>query len=503
MIWRKRVLWWIRCLIVILFIAIYFSHPFSSNIPLGYDAWMYKSMVEAYSQLWGSRHWSELPAWINWMYPPLVGVVFGGLGSLLWWDVVGSWLVLRWVGWLVALLLVSIYTYTDSLVKSREAGLIALLFGVGSFVLYNLYWWWYIKQLLAGTLLLLALSMMVRKKYIVVVLMTVGAMLTQRPAIVLAVCMFLFARFYEADKKERIKILLAWCSSMVLWYLLYYPFLDGQVIRMIGPFLSAIDLPSSVDWFQAAWTFLTTSDYLKTNRIVLLGGVVWTIMMLFTKSDSSSQKRYRLHASMTALLLVRVFGQGHFFQRMFGYLDLFLLTSFGGWVWLFLKTFSGKKQLLWVLVLSVVWLVHMLHFFVSKDVIDTPIIEPQEFAFISEIDTFIDDESVIIVPSENYWPWILWWTKAKVVAPGRYSLSERKNRWWSQRQENWRNASAQQKCDAVYRDYYTQNTHFYVRLWSKQTKFTDMTGACFELIKAWSDPFHALYYLNFEKANDE
>ena len=49
--------------------------------------------------------------------------------------------------------------------------------------------------------------------------------------------------------------------------------------------------------------------------------------------------------------------------------------------------------------------------------ISPPFIHEEEFAFIRQIDSLIEDNSLIVVPGIRYSPWIQGWASADVLAP--------------------------------------------------------------------------------------
>lgn len=505
--WKIGMIW---CLLIVLSILgiVYFSHPVQSAIPLGYDAGLYKSLVEAYSQQMQAGRlsvgdWSTLPVWMQHMYPPMVGMLGGLIAWLSWASgaVVGNRLVLWWVSLLTIGLIGSMSWYALAAAertlkhapKKYSAGLLTAAFASVSMVVYSLYWRGYIKQLLAGMLLVITIVLLTRKRYFLVWVTALSAMITQRPAIVLCAVVLGLAWLFAEEKHNRVQILLAWGCAVLGAVVIYGGLIDYQFTQsLIVHVLSSIDMPTMGDGFQAWGTFLTTGEYFQVNWPILVLGVLGTMSVLWTRSVAA-----RVHGVLIAFLLLWVFGQGFFFQRMFGYLDMLLLVSIGWWVSVIRERLERKqwRRIVWGFV-GLLWVVQAVISFVYRERVRAPIIEAEEFGFIQEIDALVETGSVMIVPSENYSPWLEWWTDTVVVAPGLFDTNKRWRRSEA-RQQNWWLASAEEKCLAVSRDFGT--TNMYVRVWSKQTQITDMTGACFGLIKAWEDPFFALYRLDFDE----
>ncbi len=466
---------------------IFLLHPLTSDLPLWYDPWLYKSMMDAYVWLWGNWDWSMLPEWIQRIYPPYIWMEFSLLQTFVWTS--SGWFVHSGILWIVLVLLSWIYYYTKQLFW-RKAALISVCFGLTSFVLYNLYWWWYIKQLMAIFFLLMTLWLFLQKKWRAVIPVLTCAMITQRPVIVILVFIFFLWRLVQKNhenKDHRIDYLMAFWVSITAVLSLYWPAISNMLTPLL-PFISKIWISSWPDIFQSWWTFLTITDYLITNWVVIVLWLIWGGIVY--KKDSAWTKKYFW---IVIFLLIRVFAQRMFFQRMIWYLDVFLLV----WVWIAWVTIIDRWKWWWVLI-SILWVVHTVQTIYRHGQIRYPIIEVDEFAFIKQIDTLIEEDSVLIVPWDQYSPWLQWRTNAVIIAPWIFDENKRWTRKRWQRESKWRQAAPEMKCENVLNTYWNISKNMYVWIWSKQ-ELADVTWACFDLIKAWWDPFRALYHLNFDK----
>jgi len=488
----KRENGWLYILVILWILVwgwMFLYHPITSVLPLGYDPGMYKAVFESYSWLSDRDRWL-LPEWIQKMYPPFVWMFMSIFWKTLW--VSFNRVVHSGIVWVVWLLLLWIYYYTKQLFW-RKAALITVAFASTSFVLYNLYRRGYFKQLFALFFLLVTLWAFTQKKWRVAIPLIMAWMVSQRPVlIIMALIFFLWWLFQKQwSKDNRIDYLLCFGVAVTGVLSLYWPLVSKSLIPLISPFISKIGVSTWADWFQAGGTFLTIVDYLKTSWVSFFFWLIWRIFSLKIRTKS-----WRVYSWVVILLLLRVFLWWFFFQRLIGYLDVFLLV----WVWIVGAKISEKRKRWWIGVLFL-WITHTAMSLYRWQQIRYPIIEQEEFTFIQQINSLIEEESLIIVPWAQYSPWIKWWTHATVVAPWLFDTNKRWRTDWLW-QEKRRNASPEQKCENVMNEFWNMWRKMYVWIWSKQ-ELADVTWACFQLIRAGWDPFHALYRLDYNEENDE
>ncbi len=496
--------WWnmLLFLIVIVCILLLFAHPlwfyWWEQIPLWYDPWLYKLFFQAFDTLVQTQpfSWWGLPWWMQSMYEPFLWIVYALWVSVWWtflWDLWPTWMVLFGIIRMIFFVVLWVWVYTRSLIKESLwiwIGAVAM----SSFVLYQLYRWWYFKQLLASALLLCGFGMMLRKTtlpYLVAALLCLlAASVTHRPAIILVI-VGLVLWFLLNHEQEYRRALLLWGMLLGGWIVgWYWSLLEFQFRPMIDEIMQYITLRHTPDYYWGTGTFLTIRDYMLTNVIIALWWVLWTAWMLWGVSG----REHRFHAGMFVVLCIWIWLEWFFFQRMIGYIELFLIPWF---VYLLTKVYHKRSVLLYrIVVVVLLWQFGLNAYWQQR--VRHPLIEQTEFTFISTINDRIQYPAIIVVPWIYYSPWIAWWTHASVIAPWLFDLNQRwdATQW---RAKYRRSATGDEKCLALYEYYYKNRENYvmYVRVWSKQ-ETTPMDGFCFEELVRYAWWYFIFYRVVFD-----
>jgi hypothetical protein len=358
-----------------------------------------------------------------------------------------------------------------------RAWVFALLLAVTSFTQYQVFWWQYRKQAIGMFLLMVVLRWWERKTRWQMIPILSALFLVNRPAAVivgfvgLIHWVVLLLRYnWKQIKSFVYSIVLAGVIALPI----LYPFLELQFAPLISLFIEHIDLPILNDWFQASGTFLTTREYLLLSGVVVLVALWWIL--------KTYKNRSVMHTAW-AIVFLRVFWQWFFFQRMIGYLDMFVII-FAGIICASLREWNARKK--WIVIVLIIYQSSMLFYRWYRTY--RPLIEPNEFAFLSQIGKTIEEDAIIIVPGIDYSPRVQWRTQREVLAPWLFDI----NRWWNL-DEQWTSnrlaVSAAQKCDALSRDYpELRSRPVYLRQWLKQPT-TDLQWACFQVVQSkewWS-----------------
>lgn len=463
--------WWL----LLLFVTRAF--PFrSSSIPLWYDPGLYKSMFLSYTQLWVSRDFSSLPAWILSMYEPWLGMEWSLRLLLTWWRT--DSLLTIWI--ILAAFLPAVGVWLLARRRWRFAWTAAFLLAIFSFTQYQVFWWHYWKQLIAMFFVAILVWWRDRRKRRQMVPIVAALFLIHRPAAVLVACVaiirgitLIFCRAYHDFFRLCTSVLI----SLLLTILPLAPFWETLFAPLFWFFITEIDLPTINESFQQWGTFLTVREYLLVGWLTLL----WALWWVAKSQKIIKEQTVALFAFI--ILFLRVFGQWFFFQRMIWYLDMFVLVFAGVCSSLLRKGQRWKKMI--VILLFCVQIGMMIYRTYRTY---RPLIEQEEFAFISQMGTTIENDAVIIVPGINYSPRVQWRTQREVIAPWLFDMNRR---WfldgdWTTK---WIDVSAEEKCRWLLQDY-PELVHrpLYLWIWSKQ-ELTDIQGACFVLLqagKSWS-----------------
>lgn len=451
--------------------------------PSGYDAGLYRELYQSYTWL---SHWlafSELPEWIVAMYPPLlwwISRLFSTFGASIEWQVYFFPVMFS--------LLLAGCVYRLVSYFGRRAWLFACMFYLFSFAQYSVYRWHYVKQLLAACLVLLVLWWWLRKRFWIAIPFIAWVILSHRPAIAV-VCMLFVGGVIQVVREKKMTDIWQYLYSFVWGCLIalpfYWYFIDVQIASLLPHLWQSIDVPTLQDSYQQGGTFLTIGEYVTVGWPIL---IMWVGGLFVLRKDQEWWLLCRLIGVFGIWVLLQLF----FFQRMLWYLDLFLLCA----AWVFAEYLLSKslsqafsQAVLFGLIAS-----HVSLYFTWVPRVAPPIIEKEEFAFLTHIDRFIEDDSLIIVPWIWYSPWVAWWSDATVVAPWLFDTNVRGNEdeW---RKEYWFDVTTAEKCENIKEAFGDVAPHMYVRVWSKQEREI-LTGECFSLIYEENMPYHAVWKIS-------
>lgn len=488
----------------------------SLGIPLWYDPWLYKLMWQAYIQLWAQRDFALLPSRIQHMYEPwlwmrwalVVAVMGGGWGLAMWalwglaiwasWGlgsvVVPDWILTRW--WVAVSAFLPLCLYLVGRKISQPVAIFALLFGAVSCTQWEVFWRAYRKQLLWICLLLVTLRLWMDGRRWGSVPVVSAVFLVNRPAGALLVLI--------AAGRGIVQILNSWWWRTMVWRsalckmggvliggaLVALPvgrvFVHDQIIALWGAFRQAFgDLPHWWDVYQQWWSFLTTIEYVRAWWWAIVGGLTGVLVWIYMSRNVKTPplRAWVWIVVATVILLLRVFGQGFFFQRMIGYLDVFLILMMAyvcGEVWVSTRFSFYQKTMFWTILGGVITVTTV--YFGMLPRMDAPRWEPRitgrELQFIKNIPTYVPADAVLIVPSRWYSPWVGWWSQREVIAP---ALFDRNVRSQDERAEIRLESTGEEICDAIIDAYgYLHDMHrpLYVVTWPREPNL-DLVGSCF------------------------
>jgi len=453
------------------------SFPFRfSSIPLWYDPWLYKSMFLAYLNLWTIRDFSALPPRIQSMYEPLLGMIGSSWLMITWWWTES---ILTW-----GFVFISFLPILGICLLARRRWTLSWYFAfflaVFSFTQYEVFWRHYRKQLVAMFFLTIVVWWWERRKWREMMPLVTGVFLVHRPAAVFILCVGVLRGGYLFFRREYKQVIHLWWSILLALLLalpIILPFLQTLFTPLIWFFWREIDIPTLQDGFQQWWTFLTIHEYLLIWWLTLLWACWWVRKKIKPTVDGP------ILVLAFLFFFVRVFGQWFFFQRMIGYLDMFVLVFAGGACSILWKGQWWKK----IVVISICMMQMSMMLYRTYRTY-RPLIEKDEFAFLSQIGKTMPSNALVIVPGIDYSPRVQWRTQSDVLAPGLFDLNRRGllDEAWNSK---WVSRSAQEKCIWFQRDYPDLlDRPVYLWVWSKQQK-TELKGACFDLLqqgKWWS-----------------
>jgi hypothetical protein len=462
------------------------THYLWHDIPLGYDPWLYKVLFEEMNAL-SFRRRSELSWWLQNMYPPFLWMLWSLLMKFGWSS---EWLVTRWAVWLSWLIVISLTALSRRFGSVRMSAIVFFL-ACSSFVLYQLFWWNYLKQLLGVVVVLSSVHLVLigmkhsyTRPILVWVLLSVW-WLTQRPALILCGILGVVWLLSWVWKRSHWAwaVVALWVLSSVGWY-----FRDIQIASMIQPFFDAIDIPVYTDGYKAWGTFLTMSERLRTDWIVILWWVLWLILLSMKKS---MRKDCWIFIFIYITLIVRVGWQASFYQRMIWYLSPFLIV----WTWCLLMRLT--KQSYWKFLVICICMIQWISTIYWIDASWSPLIVQQELEMIQQIPQLVEEDAIIMLSWIRYSPRVRWRSEREVIAPGLFDYTPRWRQWdgWA---DKWIDVSWDEKCSNAFETFSYLGRPLYARVWLTQDEEI-MDGWCMKKILSHSELPTALYRLTDER----
>lgn len=463
----------------------------NTNIPLGYDPWLYKEMFLAYYNLGGNRDFSTLAPWIQSMYEPGIGII-GSLYQHLALPFHDSWLT-RW--WLILSLILPLAAYALGKRINKETGVLAAVLVSLSFVQYAVFWRAYRKQTLGIILVSVVLYCWSSRKIWHTIPLLIMISLINRASLIWIVLIawiwsisILINKRFSGKRTVLKELFLSGIISGLISLPILRPFLQEQVIGLLTPLFQSVDLPNYNESYQASGTFLATKEYIKVAWFSLLGGI-WGLWVMIRRYRKAGHIPKLLISIASIIMLIRVFGQWFFFQRMIGYLDVMMCISCA-----FALSFINKQRYP-ILKQIIIWLFLIINGLTTLyrwRVIHPPLISPEEFVSIVSFGRTTTKNDFIISPWIWYSPRIQWWTSWEVLAPGLFDTNTRwdASQWWEQKRYN---NSVIEKCNNLKYDYpQLSGNNVYLRIGSKQWQ-DNFSGWCFRLL-TWNNELNYHWY---------
>ena len=463
-------LWWWR-----------FLHFIVQDVPLGYDPGIYREFYLKYSELAVFADISWLPVRMQRVFPPFLGILSWVIQNF--WLFSLDWLLTRWVG--VQSLAISLWLYFLVSVKDRKLAAVVALLSWISFVQYEVFWWSYSKQLVWMFFLVMVLWLWARGRRYLSFPLVLALSATHRPALLVLWAMSIFWILYQWAKLchqkiktwERSKVLLSplfsliwvWVVTLLVHHSLYPGFLIDQISSLISSFIKSIDVPNLQDTYQSWWTFLTTSDLLKTNGHILVLSLIWFVLSL----KHQWMVRVKVWWIFTT---IRVFAQFSFYQRMMGYADLFWLI----FAWLALVMIRERKKPVGLIVGWLFFLGHASVFSYRVNRTWRPIMVSEELAYFKTLPEILPADAVVMNTDSTYSAWLNWRSQRPTISPWLFDLDQR-NR--TERTTNRRESDGLKKCQELKKAYWKTYQNIYIWQWSKQQPNDFSNWDCFEVFE--------------------
>jgi len=476
--WNKRS-WIVLVFVVfiIVVIGIRFWSYFSLAIPLGYDHGIYRAFFMMLQDQLPYLHFWQLPAWVKATYEPFSWLFYIVAQRTLWLS--ADMLLLRWVG--AIHILISVFIYLVLRKYNKTVALFWIVLYLTSIIQYEVFRWGYLKQMMGVLFILTAYYLIEKKSYRLLIPILTWLFTVNRAGGIFFLVSFLVYKIIVAFREKswtwkdiRPLIIASWLSLVV-----YRPVVKEQIFAMFWPMFGQAFI------WEASGTFFDKQTYSMYN-LIFIGLAVWGCIYWRSKQLF---KKIPLELVWFIVGMVRVGIQLFFYNRMLGYLDIFviILAAYG----LSYLVISSNK--LWKSVGIWLYLLQLCFFCIFVFNTNFPLIVPQEFASIQKIPSLIPATAKIMVTDKKYSAFLMGYGGHNIIARWLFDLDPWTTTQWQYRH----NVDGTTKCkllDALGKDKRPQ----YLRIGSLQVP-TSLSGATCLKQLLW-DTHYWFYLVNYPDA---
>lgn len=410
----KKIKWTLLILSIILIIGIRSIYYYHYDIPLGYDAGLYKYGIE--SGLQNLDKWilggGMEPGFLYLMTP--LNAIFGSSFLLT-------------AGFIFCTLLLGLAVYFCSREYFGEkAAIISLLFYAVSTTQYLVFTYLYYKNVIALAIMLFALAILPKKetKYRVffVILGAIVGMI-HRPTFFIFGISYLFYTILSPiklvekryDFKQLGRKVLQGVAILAIALVPYIGKFWPAIQSMFLPVLGSLVVPG-----ESPGTFISLFQYQFTS----LPYLVLALLGIF--ACIKLRKLNYLAVWFLVNTIIVVF-QLFFFNRFIIHLDivLILFAGFGA------SQIINHKKKLGIIIVALLILSSAI-FTVHEAVNTRSVINQGNFEAIQEIPSLTDNESYVMAVSKEYSPWLLAYSERKTIAPGLFDYDSWTEQQWNQ-----------------------------------------------------------------------
>jgi len=432
---------------------------FGTNIPLGYDAWIYIFLFQDYTQVLSKWDFSVL-ANRN-QHEPLVGIVanlFNFLGFSFDW-------IVRWWVWFLSLLpgiiIFLIFWKKDKLLAVFSSGLYFL-----SIPQYEAFFWWYLKQIIWVSFMLVSILFLTYKKYFLFAFFLFLLILLHRHTALFTIVLGFAWIVFDSIKSKKIPyivllyILFVWVLSLIF----YLPLREKLVLGWLEPLLST---------FAGKWVggiFIDKFKYLQ------ISGIVFGLSLFQVFFDIKNKK-------LDFIFFGRIISVGRIlfglinYNRHLVFLDIFVIIMAGKILSYFWQ--QKHKIYFWIIILLLIGLSFQYFSYVLKH--NKPIISQNEFDVINSFAEFLPEDAILMTSHRNYTPRIMGYGGKDRISPGRSDL----DMWPKEERITWRKSNWDTKCKMLFSTYNQLGRPIYRRVWEKQFQENTLNWKCFNLVDGW------------------
>ncbi len=399
-------------LLLFLFISRIVPYLFT-NVPLGYDAGLYKYTMELYISALPDIPEHSLPEWVKSMYPQGLFIltdtlhIFTGMQPQDFLKIVFPLLC--------SLLVLPIYTLTKNLFDQRSAVIASTLYAF-SLTQYSLFTYLYFKNIIGLILLLVALFLLEKKKYAPLTVIYASLGFYHRPEFLLFSLTLIPYYLHSKDKKIAYMTIVTAFLITPFWI----PRLLDNLSLLQGVAKEAV-INIQAGSSTGGGTFYSLDMYEYVSLAYIPFGLMGLFFAILRKKWNGLFYLFMINA---AIVIFKLF----FFKRLIISLDILLIIFAGaGLNYAFLGSGiinrkTGTIALSLLLVSSGLLLVDNIPH-------DNPLMDDEQQEMIEWIALNSEKDAYVLATSYDA-PWVLGWSKRKVIAPGLFQWDKHNESEW-------------------------------------------------------------------------
>jgi hypothetical protein len=367
------------------------------DIPLGYDAGIYKHGIENF-KFFQTESWLKSSLTPGFFYLTfLLNQIFS----------VNS--ILTWIFILFTLLLgLSIYLVTKKYFN-KKAGIAAFLIYSLSTIQFKVFTYLYYKNVLGITTALLAIYFL-KKQRIPFIIFSILTGILHRPTF------FIFGLAYISyiliNRKDIKQHIINGISILAATSIFYIGYLKESILPLISPVTK-----SFIETGTSPGTFINFFTY-QYSVLAYLPFALLGFLYLIKKRD------FNLLTLWGILSFIIVYFQFFFFNRFIIMLDIALIILAGlGFAVLYTK----NKKL--AIPLFIIMLISLSFITISESINTKPLISQEELNTIKQLND-TEENSYVMATSSIYSPYILGYSNRKTIAPGLFQYNQHNEQEW-------------------------------------------------------------------------
>jgi hypothetical protein len=374
--------------------------PYLNNkIPLGYDAGIYKAVIEA--------NLNNLPQWVFTGITTEPGFIY--LTQILKQFFTTNTILTTILILFTGILALAIYITTKEYTNKSTAILAILIYSI-SLIQFKTFWFMYYKNIIALALLLFSFYAFKKDKTKLFIILATLTGAIHRPTFYLLGLTFLIYTIISKNKKQNI---IKGIIILALTSLFYLGKFSQEIFIVFEPLIKGYTQPG-----QSPGTFIDFFTY-QYSILPYLPLAILGLFHLIKKKDLNLITIYTLSS------LAIVYFQFFFYNRFIIMLDIgLIITAAIG----FSLLIQNKKKL--GTIITIILLLSAGILAVNESINSKPLISQEELEAIEYLQN-TENNSYVMATTSLYSPYILGYSDRNTIAPGLFDYNKHEQPEWT------------------------------------------------------------------------